>query len=247
MTETTSGTDADIYDPAFVADVFDRCSDQYIWFSTVSSFGFTQLWRRQCVGLLAEPETEGRTCLDLMSGTGEIWPHLRRGATRVEIINAVDISSAMHERAKARISALEAQNIDFTCANLLAAELAPASADMIVSTFGLKTFNAEQHAVLAELIATTLKPGGTFSLIEASDPDSWVLAPLYRFYLKRFLPIIERLVLRGATDFRMLGVYTDRFRNASDFGDMLRANGLDVRYTQHFFGCATSVSGRKPI
>ena len=35
----------DIYDPAFVKDVFDRCSGQYIAFSYVCSLGFTERWR----------------------------------------------------------------------------------------------------------------------------------------------------------------------------------------------------------
>lgn len=33
---------ADIYDPDFVKGVFDRCSDRYITFSLICSFGFTE-------------------------------------------------------------------------------------------------------------------------------------------------------------------------------------------------------------
>jgi len=36
----------DIYDPQFVKQVFDRCSDKYIAFSYICSMGFTERWRR---------------------------------------------------------------------------------------------------------------------------------------------------------------------------------------------------------
>ena len=41
MTDTGSQAAPDIYDPAYVRDVFDRCSDRYIAFSTVCSMGYT--------------------------------------------------------------------------------------------------------------------------------------------------------------------------------------------------------------
>lgn len=129
---------------------------------------------------------------------------------------------------------------------MLASALPGDSADFIVSTFGLKTFNPTQHAALAALVARTLKPGGVFSMIEASDPKGWVLRPLYLFHLKRVLPWIERLFLRGAQDFAMIGTYSTNFGDASALAEMLRREGLEVEFRRFFFGCATAVSGRKP-
>jgi demethylmenaquinone methyltransferase/2-methoxy-6-polyprenyl-1,4-benzoquinol methylase len=47
-----------------------------------------------------------------------------------------------------------------------------------------------------------LKPGGVFSMIEASDPKGWWLRPLYLLHLKVGLPLVERIFLRGAQDLR---------------------------------------------
>jgi demethylmenaquinone methyltransferase/2-methoxy-6-polyprenyl-1,4-benzoquinol methylase len=91
-----------------------------------------------------------------------------------------------------------------------------------------------------------LKPGGTFSLIEASDPKEWWLRPLYRFHFRVVLPLVERLFLRGAKDFAMIGTYSMNFGDASGLADMLRRQGLEVEYRKYFFGCATGVSGWKP-
>lgn len=242
----TAAPAPDIYDPAFVKNIFDRCSRRYITFSTICSLGFTERWRRQCVAALDAPRDAAPVCYDLMAGTGEIWPHLLKRFPAIGRIVAIDISSGMHQRAMERLHTHRAHRIDFIEDDVLASALEPASADLIVSTFGLKTFNADQHRRLAASVARALKPGGSFALIEASDPKGWWLRPLYLFHLKIVLPLIERIFLRGAQDFAMIGTYSSNFGNAAGFGDMLRAEGLEVAYRRHFFGCATSVSGRRP-
>ncbi|NPV25808.1 class I SAM-dependent methyltransferase [Bradyrhizobium aeschynomenes] len=236
---------ADIYDPGFVKGVFDRCSERYIAFSLIFSFGFTERWRRQCVEAMPAPSAEGARGYDLMAGTGEVWPHLLKRFDGITAITAVDISSGMHRRAMARLHAHRAHRIDFIEDDLLASDLPPESADFVISTFGLKTFNPAQHARLAALVARVLKPGGVFSMIEASDPKGWWLRPLYLLHLKTVLPLIERLFLRGAQDFAMIGTYSTNFGDASGLARLLRDQGLEVRFSKYFFGCATGVAGRK--
>lgn len=234
----------DIYDPAYVREVFDRCSDQYIAFSTLCSLGFTERWRRQCTEMLAELPP-GACGYDLMAGTGEVWPHLLRAYPDIEAITAVDISSGMHHRAMNRLHTMRAHKIAFIEDDVLASELPEASADFVISTFGLKTFSPAQHDRLARLTAHVLRPGGRFAFIEASDPREWSLRALYLFHLKTVLPAIERVVLRGAQDFAMIGTYSTQFGNASGFARMLGDAGLETEYRRFFFGCATGVCGRK--
>lgn len=236
----------DIYDADFVKGVFDRCSDRYIAFSYACSLGFTERWRRQCVQHMPEPASGEMTGYDLMAGTGEVWPHLLKRWPKLGGITAVDISGGMHRRAMKRLHAHRAHRIQFIEDDVLKSKLPDASADFVVSTFGLKTFNPEQHRQLARLIARVLKPGGTFSLIEASDPRGWMLRPLYLFHLKGVLPLVERLLLRGAQDFSMIGTYSTNFGNAEAFAGMLRECGLQVDYRRYFYGCASGVTGRKP-
>ena len=237
----------DIYDPAFVADLFDRCSGNYRWWSAVSSFGFIYVWREQCIGRLPATHDPSAIAVDLMAGTGEIWPHLLRRLPDLETITALDISHRMHTEAVERLHGTYADKITHLEADALQTDLPADYATFVVSTFGLKTFNPEQQSILAEQIARILKPGGHFSLIEASDPNGWVLRPFYRFYLDRLLPLIERFFLKGAQDFSMIGTYTRNFSSCNHMADALCAAGLDVTLKKHFFGCATSVAGQKPV
>lgn len=237
---------SDIYDPAFVKDLFDRCSGKYIAFSFACSLGFTERWRRQCVDLLALPDQPGLSGYDLMAGTGELWPHLIRARPDIGTITAIDISSGMHKRALERLHQHRAHRISFIEDDALNSALPDESADFIVSTFGLKTFNPEQHKRLAALVARVLKPGGRFALIEASDPKGWALRPLYLFHLKQVLPLVEKLFLQGAQDFSMIGQYSTNFGSAAQFTEFLKAEGLEARTEKLFFGCATAACGRKP-
>ncbi|MEM7216555.1 MAG: class I SAM-dependent methyltransferase [Pseudomonadota bacterium] len=234
-----------IYDPEYVRELFDRCSADYRNWSAISSFGFIWLWRRQCASLLPKSERSDPVCVDLMAGTGEIWPHLENTHPEIKKITAIDISHEMHIHALEQLHFRRSSVINHIEADVLTFDFDPASADMIVSTFGLKTFNKRQQKALADQINKILKKGGTFALIEASDPISWPLRFAYRFYIDRCLPLIERFFLKGAQDFSMIGTYTRNFRNCVFFAECLENLGLEVHYREHFFGCATSVSGKK--
>jgi ubiquinone/menaquinone biosynthesis C-methylase UbiE len=246
MTSPSNNTHDNIYDPAFVADLFDRCSSNYRKWSAVSSFGFIYLWRRQCVARLIPPKQSGAVAVDLMAGTGEVWPHLLRRFPNLDRVTALDISHRMHLEAVERLHGEYANKITHLEANALQTDLPRNHADLVVSTFGLKTFDTNQQTVLANQIARILKPGGCFSLIEASDPKGWILRPLYRFYIDGLLPQIERLFLKGAHDFSMIGIYTRNFESCAHMEEALRDAGLTVTLKKHVFGCATSVSGHKP-
>jgi demethylmenaquinone methyltransferase/2-methoxy-6-polyprenyl-1,4-benzoquinol methylase len=182
-----------------------------------------------------------------MAGTGEVWPQLFKQFDNIRSVIAVDISTGMHEKAILRLHKHRKHKIRFIEDGVLKSKLPKNSADFIISTFGLKKFSPAQHAKLAKLISKTLKPGGVFSLIEASDPKGWWLRPFYRFHLMVLLPLIERIFLQGAKDFAMIGKYTDNFGDTTQFTKMLMEEGLEVNQIKFFFGCATGVSGKKPI
>ncbi len=236
----------DIYDPAFVADVFDRCSSNYRNWSGIASFGMVRRWRRQCVSALDLPRDSTASGVDLMAGTGEVWPHLLARFPQLSQITAIDISLGMHREAVTRLHSDRAERITHLCANMLETDLPDGSADFAVSTFGLKTFNATQHRVFANQLARILKPGAPFSLIEAADPKAWAWRPAYRLHLDHVLPLIERLFLRSAQDFAMIGAYTKNFGRGDSVTDALREAGLHVSATALIGGCAILYSGRKP-
>ena len=237
----------DIYAPRYVKDLFDRCGTRYRTWSLVSSFGFVAIWRWQCVKHMPPIAVKAGSGLDLMAGTGEAWPYVLKRFPGIASITAVDISSEMNRRALDRLHRVRAHKINLIEADVLENDMPAGVADFAISTFGMKTFNAAQHAAFARELARLLKPGGVFSIVEASDPKGWWLRGLYQFYLHRVIPLVEKTVLRGAQDFSMIGTYTSNFGDCRSLAAALAAEGLDVAFKSYFFGCATGVVGRKPL
>lgn len=235
---------SDIYDTAYVERLFDEMSGSYERVNYVTSFGFSKRWRRQAVARAAvEP---GMVVCDLMCGMGECWPAVAKRLAGEGRLVALDLSRGMLAGAERRREKLRGLDITLDRQNALSNSLADNSADRVISAFGVKTFSDEQKAVLASEIRRVLKPGGRFSLVEVSVPRGRVLRSLYMFYLKRLIPLIGAAFLGNPENYRMLGVYTERFGDCRRMRDILAREGLSVTRHDYFHGCATGVSGVKP-
>jgi demethylmenaquinone methyltransferase/2-methoxy-6-polyprenyl-1,4-benzoquinol methylase len=229
------------YDDGFVAAMFDRMGPTYDFVNRLSSFGFCEVWRHQCVRHAAiQP---GAVVCDLMAGSGECWPYIfHRKAGRVI---AVDFSPVMVKRQERR-NATRKLPVEIRLENATGTSIASQSVDCVVGAFGLKTLSEASLAAFAQEICRMLKPGGRLSLLEISCADDWVLGPVYRWYVSHVIPLIGRLLLGDIECYRMLGVYTRAFSSCDRVARVFAQEGLQVEVRQHFFGCATALVGTKP-
>lgn len=235
-----SATFPDLYDPKVVKGLFDEMAQTYGIVNTLSSFGFNRRWRRQCLRVIGIP-TNGHG-IDLMSGMGELCPDLSRFLRRAGSILAIDISETMCGKAAGNKGDCP---VSIVQADVLAYDFAAASADVVVSSFGLKTFSHEQLQALASIVHRVLKPGGVFSFVEISVPKwAWFRWP-YMFYISRLVPLIGALFLGNPDNYRMLGIYTKAFEDCREVVRLFRDAGLEAEYRTYFFGCATGLSGRR--
>lgn len=232
-----------LYDPAFVENLFDDMSASYDRMNYVTSFGFSEVWRKQCARQLdIQP---GKTTVDLMTGMGECWHHILRDSSDSSRLIALDFSTEMIRRAAAKKSKIGNREIEILKENVFENSIPDHCADYVISGFGLKTFNEEQLNCLAAEINRILKPGGRFSLIDVSVPPNPVLKLFYLFYLKRVIPFLGRVFLGNPETYRMLGVYTEAFQNARQVEAVFRKHAFEVAYLEYFFGCASGIKGRK--
>ena len=240
-------SDTNIYDPAFIAKLFDEMSGTYGAVNLISSFGFCVIWRGVCLRQL--PLKPGMRVYDLMSGMGELWPGIHPRIAPGGQIHAVDISPVMCSRAEKTSARCRAAKVPVQVlrADVLENDLPDASADAISCSFGLKTFSLEQQRTLARQIFRLLKPGASFSFLEISVPGSAFLRIPYLFYLTHIIPILGWMFLGNPDNYRYLSRYTKAFGNVSHFSQALTDEGLTVKQFAHFFGCATGVTGSRPI
>jgi len=188
------------------------------------------------------PISDATDVFDLMSGMNELCRSLASKAKNSLRLSAFDISPEMIRRSPRGWRF----RVETHLADVLTWNFEPDSADLVLSSFGLKTFSRAQQSELARRVARLLRPGGSFSFVEISVPRSKYLRWLYMFYLNHVIPWIGRLFLGNPENYRLLGVYTTAFADCRHFAACLRNEGLQVTFIEYFFGCATGVRGTKP-
>ncbi|WP_231744230.1 class I SAM-dependent methyltransferase [Stieleria neptunia] len=233
-----------IYETLFVRQLFNEMSATYGTVNLISSFGFCRRWRRQCLAQLSMPKSS--TVIDLMTGMGELCPGVEARIGPGGKIVAVDNSPVMCHKARENHDGRLTCELEIREEDALCSQVPDASADVVLSSFGLKTFSSEQTTRLAHEVHRILKPGGTFSFIEISVPPSrWLRTP-YLFYLNKLIPVIGRILMGNPDNYRMLGVYTVAFGNCGSAVTAFQAAGLNTSLRSYFWGCATGLVGEKP-
>lgn len=234
----------DIYSQAFVRSLFNEMSATYGLVNLIASFGFCARWRQQCVAQVTLHATD--TIFDLMSGMGELWPSIARHLSEAGVLYALDFSPQMCERAQRTAQQLTPLLIQVIEEDVLQNSIPAHSADVILSSFGLKTFNSAQQQRLAQEVARILRPHGRFAFLEISVPPLWLLRWPFLFHLHYIVPLLGRLFLGNPDNYRMLGIYTQQFQHCGTFMRYCGEAGLLTRPQRFFGGCATGVSGEKP-
>lgn len=233
----------EFYNPDFVRRVFDEMSETYGLVNLISSLGFSKRWRRQCVRCLKIPY--GAVVLDLMAGMGELTPDIASFIGSEGHLTSLDISTKMCAVARQYEGRKLGPEVQVIEADVLTCDLPSDCTDVVLSTFGLKTFNIDQLQTLGQQVRRLLKPSGQFAFLEISVPDSPLLKAFYLFYISKVIPIIGRIILGNPDNYRLLGQYTKAFRNCNHVVEMFRKAGLEVETRSFFFGCATAVYGKR--
>lgn len=234
-----------IYSPEFVEHLFERMSATYDRVNRITSFGFSTRWRRQCVQALGLKP--GMKVIDFMTGMGEAWPYILADIGPSGQLTAIDFCPAMTRVAEKQHAQWPGYNIELRTENALHCSLPDRCADAVTATFALKTFLKPQIEQFAAEIRRVLRPGGVFSLIEVSLPTDPLLRAPYLFYLKNVIPRLGKAFLGDPDSYRMLGVYTEAFKNCRLVMDCFERAGLQVRHVNYFGGCASGLVGKKPL
>ncbi|WLD23906.1 class I SAM-dependent methyltransferase [Flavobacterium dauae] len=232
-----------IYEPEYVKQLFNQMSSSYERVNYITSFGFSIRWRKQFLNKLGK-SAEKLNVLDIMSGLGENWVHLKTNFPNA-CFTVLDFSEQMIINSKLKANRVFGNNTEIMCANVLQSGLPDNNYDIVSCAFGLKTFNEEQFNLLAKEINRILKPGGKFTFVEVSTPDNKILSFFYSFYVGKVIPIFGKVFLGNPEDYKMLWIYTSNFKNSKKIKTIFESHGLNVNYSDYFFGCASGINGNK--
>src|SRR4051812_8114195 len=198
--------------PEGVQRMFDRIAPVYDAMNRVMTAGLDRRWRAIT---LDRTVRSGDRVLDACCGTGDLAIGARaRGADVV----GVDFSQEMLVRARRKDAGIE-----WVQADVLHLPFEDASFDAVTVGFGVRNVD-DLEAGLREL-RRVLRPGGRLGILEITTPRG-ALAPFYRVWFDRVVPLLGR-VLPGGAAYTYLPASVRRFPVPEELARLLEAAGFE--------------------
>jgi demethylmenaquinone methyltransferase/2-methoxy-6-polyprenyl-1,4-benzoquinol methylase len=202
--------------------MFDRIAPVYDAMNRVMTLGLDQRWRKATVREAVRP---GDHVLDACCGTGDLAVAASKAGAAGVV--GLDFSERMLERARRKAPELEWMQGD-----VLALPFEDASFESAVVGFGVR--NVEDLEAGIKELRRVLRPGGRLGILEITTPRGW-LAPFYRLWFDRVVPLVGRLV-PGGDAYTYLPASVRRFPGPEELAELLGSCGFEAVRFRLFAG-----------
>ena len=198
--------------PDAVRTMFDRISPVYDAMNRTMTLGLDQRWRRATAEAAVRP---GDRVLDACCGTGDLAVAAKAAGGRVI---GLDFSARMLESARGKSG-----EIEWVQGDALELPFGNATFDAATVGFGARNLDDLERG-LAEL-RRVVRPGGRLAILEITRPRG-LLAPFYRLWFDRLVPLLGR-VLPGGSAYTYLPASVRRFPGPEELAELLRSAGFE--------------------
>ncbi len=224
-----------------VAQMFDTISGNYDGLNRVISLGIDVKWRKKVVKIIGK--NNPKDILDIATGTGDLA--LMMAQLSPKRIVGLDISKGMLEVGKQKINKAKLENvIDMVVGDSENIPFEDNTFDAITVSFGVRNFENLDKG-LTEILRV-LKPGGTFVILETSNPTKFPFKQGYKFYTSFILPVIGKLFSKDKVAYSYLSESANSFPFGEALNNILLKNGFkNVNCTPVTFGVASIYTSTK--
>ncbi len=206
---------------ALVAQMFTAIAPTYDFLNHLLSLNVDRYWRRAAIRTL-DP-VSGGVYLDLCTGTGDLaLALLKKASARVV---GVDFSRGMMALAMGKAGA--GAPLGLVQGDALDLPLADRCVDGAMVAFGVRNFEDLDRGFLE--MARVIKPGGRAVILEFSEPRGRLFGSLFRFYFRRVLPVLGRLISPSNGAYNYLPASVSRFPDAEELKRRFERSGFLVR------------------
>lgn len=233
-------------DPATIKALFNSIARQYDRTNAVLSFQMHKKWNKALVDRVLV-RSQPRALLDLCCGTGAIaYAYLEKIQNPTQAY-LLDFSEGMlsYAQDQANLRPLQAHHINFLQADAQAIPLANASVDCATIAYGIR--NVHQPRLCIQDVFRVLRPGGTFGILELTEPENPLMKLGHKIYLRMILPVIGKLLTSNKEAYQYLCNSIHTFIPPQELENLLRSTGFgDIERHSLSGGIATLLIGKKP-
>ena len=218
-----------------VTKIFDAISDVYDMVNKILFFGLHSIWRKKVVKLLIDKKPI--KILDIATGTGDLAIDLTK--TNARKIVGTDISKEMLKIARNKVNSRNLNGIiEIQLGDAEKLNFQDNYFDAITCSFGVRNFDDLSKAL--QEIKRTLKPNGTFVVLETSNPEKFPFKQIHRFYIKNIVPFVGRMFSKDKYAYRYLSKSLTKFPSGIHFNNILDKIGfINIENRPQTFGATT--------
>lgn len=225
--------------------MFNSIAKDYDRTNAVLSLQMHKQWNRALVKHAIEA-SQPQTMLDLCCGTGAIaFDYLKKTKQPTQAY-LLDFSEEMLQCAKqqAEKEPLTHHSITYFQADAQAIPLPNSSIDCVTIAYGIRNVASPRRCI--EDAYRVLLPGGTFGMLELTQPKNKLLRFGHRLYLRTVLPIVGKLLTRNQEAYSYLCNSIQTFIPPETLVSLLSATGFrQVTHKSLFGGAATLFIAKK--
>lgn len=233
-TETQSSRKRPLYS------IFTSVPGRYDLTNRVFTWGLDQRWRRRTARLCLGGQP--KRIMDLCCGTGDLAVWLVRLAPAGTEVVGLDYSQPMLARARDKAARHGLQNgISFVHGDVADLPFPDAYFDSIGISFAFRnlTFRNPMTARYLAEVVRVLKPGGSFVIVESSQPPNRIIKALAHAYERWFVFRVGYWITGNRPAYKYLAESAQKFYTADELTDLLVQSGFkSVTVQRLLFGAA---------
>lgn len=232
-------------DPASIQKMFNSIAKQYDRTNAILSFNMHKRWNRALIEQTIFP-AQPEVFLDLCCGTGAIaFEYLKRTQDPLKVY-MLDFSEEMLKCAKSQEKKLpiEQHNIHYLQADAQSIPLLNNSVDCATIAYGIR--NVTDSSICIKDVYRVLKAGGSFGILELTQPTHPILKGIHAIYLRKILPVIGKLATSNKEAYHYLCNSIQSFIPPDKLKKQMQAVGFQkIKKYSLLGGIATVLVGTK--